>query len=731
MFEIDFNMLKATEAPLEPPKKVPRLSDFPFVPQPPPDEVLLYIFSYLDSPSLSTCRFVSKTWNKLSEATLQLRKSMVVPNDENVAEFQNTIPRFPDYTNKVISKGKPSLHHLPGEMILHIFTFLEPTDLLKCGQVCKLWYNISRRSLRPFFRRVYCYNFFKKQTRPLLFLPQGWVMCSPENGIKIIESFADILEEVVLNDEPTKSIIEVLPKCTNLKSVVISPIETKDYLDLFHAFSMSLPKSLDSLILIDDFNQDMILLLSNMCNLRELTLDINRSIGNGKRLAKILKRLQLRSLNIAYNDFNRVETDFLMNLLHALSETLEQLTVRCGLEYLIDFDSLPHLGKLKCFEFANFRGPISEQYCEKVLSKMPNLIELDFNGQECFSGHEKFADCVLRCLKGNAIRKLSLCGQNEDEQSLMNVLRRYSRTLEELTIQVAPFMMENGSVPEFPNLVKCTVIWAEWLYNGPTDDLIQTLLTLIESIPNVVDLFLSDFPSLPQECLQSILKNCPRLRTLDIPEINPTSTDVFTVYRQMTRVRTLKSRGKYNVAFLGSCKSLQNLILTNHKIEDRDIALLVHCLKHLKDLNITKCRKVTGVFIELISGLKRHSPTLTIHCPNTVNVRRESIIPNAPNGCASSKGFLKTHPAKPGGSFRHFHINKTVAMATELVNMETGMLKLIRKYQKLLPEVPKVLKTALQLCAHNVFYEGALSRRYRLTNDFDVHLQLIIEIIKP
>eukprot|EP00116_Pleurobrachia_bachei_P006185 sb/3466447/ len=40
-----------------------------------------------------------------------------------------------------------------------------------------------------------------------------------------------------------------------------------------------------------------------------------------------------------------------------------------------------------------------------------------------------------------------------------------------------------------------------------------------------------------------------------------------------------------------------------------------------------------------------------------------------------------------------------------------------------------VFSASLQLCAHNVFYEGALSRRYRLTNDFDVHLQLIIEMI--
>eukprot|EP00116_Pleurobrachia_bachei_P012205 sb/3472467/ len=76
------------------------------------------------------------------------------------------------------------------------------------------------------------------------------------------------------------------------------------------------------------------------------------------------------------------------------------------------------------------------------------------------------------------------------------------------------------------------------------------------------------------------------------------------------------------------------------------------------------------------------------------------MIAAAPIGCAPSKGFLKTHPASPGGSFRPFQRddNNTVAMATEL------------------------------LCAHYVFYEGALSPRYRLTNDFDVHLQLIIEI---
>eukprot|EP00116_Pleurobrachia_bachei_P016853 sb/3477115/ len=82
---------------------------------------------------------------------------------------------------------------------------------------------------------------------------------------------------------------------------------------------------------------------------------------------------------------------------------------------------------------------------------------------------------------------------------------------------------------------------------------------------------------------------------------------------------------------------------------------------------------------------------------------------HAPAGCASSEGFLITHPASPSGSFRPFHINNAVAMATVCK-------------QQLYSFVP-------QLWAYKVFYEGVLSLRYRLTNDdFDVHLQPIIEI---
>ena len=62
-------MLEDEDTSLEPPKKVPRISDLPSVPPSPPEKVILYIFQYLDTPDLSTCRYVCKTWNKLSVAT--------------------------------------------------------------------------------------------------------------------------------------------------------------------------------------------------------------------------------------------------------------------------------------------------------------------------------------------------------------------------------------------------------------------------------------------------------------------------------------------------------------------------------------------------------------------------------------------------------------------------------------------------------------------------------------
>eukprot|EP00116_Pleurobrachia_bachei_P009455 sb/3469717/ len=97
------------------------------------------------------------------------------------------------------------------------------------------------------------------------------------------------------------------------------------------------------------------------------------------------------------------------------------------------------------------------------------------------------------------------------------------------------------------------------------------------------------------------------------------------------------------------------------------------------------------------------------------------IETSAPIGCASSKGFLIIHPASPGGFFRPFQRQKHGCHGNSIDNYgdwhfkthPLGAPQSFENINKLPLEVPKV---------------SSLSLRYRLTNDFDVHLQLIIEI---
>eukprot|EP00116_Pleurobrachia_bachei_P004576 sb/3464838/ len=78
-----------------------------------------------------------------------------------------------------------------------------------------------------------------------------------------------------------------------------------------------------------------------------------------------------------------------------------------------------------------------------------------------------------------------------------------------------------------------------------------------------------------------------------------------------------------------------------------------------------------------------------------------------------------------------FNVNNTVAMATVSVTMETVPKDALCNWGnepfKLNSTVVAMPQSQKPLCFSS-YYEGALSRRYRLTNDYVVHLQLIIEI---
>eukprot|EP00116_Pleurobrachia_bachei_P004918 sb/3465180/ len=83
-------------------------------------------------------------------------------------------------------------------------------------------------------------------------------------------------------------------------------------------------------------------------------------------------------------------------------------------------------------------------------------------------------------------------------------------------------------------------------------------------------------------------------------------------------------------------------------------------------------------FISLNLSLPSLYPSLPFECLQSVtqilgpSCLSQIYITSAPIGCASIKGFLITHPASPGDSFRPFQIY-TVAMATVLVTIsKTG-----------------------------------------------------------
>ena len=184
-----------------------------------PDEVLLFIFRYLDSPDLLNCRSVSRTWSEPSKMLLHSRKSASSVNDK--AESQ---PRFSEFTTERMVEGEPSLLQLPDEMIIHIFTFLDPVELLKCSKVSKLWYNLSRNALRS----VRSIKFEPSKCTRLIYYENSWKLITCEKKIdEALNTFKGIVEEVQckvsLNSSGDSKVLmdtlAALNKLTNLKGL--------------------------------------------------------------------------------------------------------------------------------------------------------------------------------------------------------------------------------------------------------------------------------------------------------------------------------------------------------------------------------------------------------------------------------------------------------------------------------------------------------------------------------
>lgn len=58
-------------------------------------------------------------------------------------------------TYKAIQRGKMSIHDIPGEIMMNIFSYLLPQDLILASQVCKTWHRLANDNTlwRPIFKK--------------------------------------------------------------------------------------------------------------------------------------------------------------------------------------------------------------------------------------------------------------------------------------------------------------------------------------------------------------------------------------------------------------------------------------------------------------------------------------------------------------------------------------------------------------------------------------------------
>lgn len=58
-------------------------------------------------------------------------------------------------TYRAIQRGKMSIHDIPGEIMMDIFSYLLPQDLILASQVCKTWHRLANDNTlwRPIFKK--------------------------------------------------------------------------------------------------------------------------------------------------------------------------------------------------------------------------------------------------------------------------------------------------------------------------------------------------------------------------------------------------------------------------------------------------------------------------------------------------------------------------------------------------------------------------------------------------
>eukprot|EP00116_Pleurobrachia_bachei_P003327 sb/3463589/ len=424
-------MSKDDEENAEPINKRPRLNKSPF--RHVPDEVLLFIFRYLDSPDLLNCRAVSRTWYELSNVLLRSRKSRTAP----IVDDQAKSPRFAEFTTERMVEGEPSLHQLPDELILHLFTFLDPLELLNCSKVCKLWYNVSRNALLSvrsivFNGDIHCklsYDNFRTKT----------IYCPEERTAEALHTFQGIVKDVQC--DISMKTLAALNKLTNLKSLSLWCVRMS--IAVAHAAAIYLPNTLESLYFNDLNNQhgveDRVCeIISNQPFLQNLVKEYS-NFNSVKQLSQILKKLPLRELSFNFFGFP-VE----INKIFASVTGLERFSV--GGSFLVNSAPLPHFNNLKNLEIQECDN-LDDKSLESLLSRMPNLRRLKFHQCPNITGKS-----IAKTLQGIPIKRITFEGfcRYVENDTILKILLAFINSLEQLTLPYSSCMIYEAYCKQFP-----------------------------------------------------------------------------------------------------------------------------------------------------------------------------------------------------------------------------------------------------------------------------------------
>ena len=351
-----------------------------------------------------------------------------------------------------------------------------------------------------------------------------------EELILVLKAIGNNIESVRLWNEldsvpwsDLKEVFSILQSCNKLKSLTIR--RDRFRCSQICAISAVLPNTIETLDVSRCGNiceNHLKILISDLPRLQILSINID-SLESGNILAEALERVQIREFYLDPSSTDHQSDPGPLNhlgILVPISETVEKMIVPP--KWLDNPDSLPHFPKLQFIDIADIGDDpnFSEATFQKLFTKMPNLIEILIDGIIGLTG-----ECIVKCLKGNKLRRLNLSSLDNDQiqpATILDILLTFHESLEEIYLQPFNFIEFPSSMPVFPMLKRLII-------EGPGDYSYINYIYVLNNnvIPDLTDFFLNGLKHMPnlrevkffylafskERVDKAIREYCPRVKT--------------------------------------------------------------------------------------------------------------------------------------------------------------------------------------------------------------------------